>query len=270
MCNQNRRYPCIFIFVQLLVLYWQIFEGHAREVVNVADDLQHFSLTVFNCIWFYSFMPTVLFALTCSDYLYLSSNIFAISSFLVRIRKLAFWLAITVSYDSLIELLRRVSDSPQLSGGVACSAKFVFLMVSDLVICCLMCCALLDLAFQNHMLGRLDSLFFTFCHVSNTFYNLRPIWALFIDNVWAAADSFIGLDNFYELAFEKIIHLRILKAWWRFESVGGINFRNLLFVIVLRLYALWEFMLTTVLVDFFAEFKLVAGFNLLTWAVIRF
>lgn len=90
-------------------------------------------------------MPTVLFALTRSDYL--CSNIFAICSFLVRIRKLAFWLAITISYDSLIELLRWVSDSPQLSCGVTCSAKFVFLMVSDLVICWLMCCALLDLAF---------------------------------------------------------------------------------------------------------------------------
>lgn len=62
------------------------------------------------------------------------------------------------------------------------------------------------------MLRMLDSLFFTFCNVSNTFYNLRPIWALFINDIWAAADSFIGLDNFDELAFEKIIHLRILKA----------------------------------------------------------
>ena len=50
MCNKDRRNSCILIFIELLILNWQIFEGNTREVVYVANYLQHFSLTVFDCI----------------------------------------------------------------------------------------------------------------------------------------------------------------------------------------------------------------------------
>jgi hypothetical protein len=50
MRNQDRRDPLVLVFVQLFVLHWEVLEGHAREVVDVAYDLEQLGLTILNSV----------------------------------------------------------------------------------------------------------------------------------------------------------------------------------------------------------------------------
>jgi len=50
MRNQDRRDPLVLVFVQLLVLHWEVLEGHTREIVDVSHDLEQLGLTILNSV----------------------------------------------------------------------------------------------------------------------------------------------------------------------------------------------------------------------------
>jgi hypothetical protein len=81
-------------------------------------------------------------------------------------------------------------------------------MVRDLVSSWLLRCSLLNLPFQNHLLGSY-SFFFRFRHITDTFYNLGPFLVLFRHNVRAAANAFVGFNDLHELTFKEIVDLGV-------------------------------------------------------------